>query len=343
MAGFRIRAALERDPKAAASYVSNFPSVDLWPTEITRDNVRTLARRLVAKSLRPDLLVGGPPCQGFSIANLRTRNGRNPANKAYEQMLTFADVVRPKAIVIENVGGILSFQGGDVIRRIKRRLADSGYVVAVLLLDAAAFGVPQRRRLLVALRSGCDALTALVAKTMDRCVTVRQALSDLPCLAAGNSNDDLAYGLHGAVLSNYQRASRRGQDGSVSGCSVSRHSHLTIKRFSTVPPGGNWQDIPRRLFQSYAVPENCHRWLFRRLDPNAPSVTISNFRKGMIVHPWEDRTLSVREAARLQSFPDKYLFSGNLQSRQQQVANAVPPLLACSVLSVVRDHLLRTA
>ena len=140
---------------------------------------------------------------------------------------------------------------------------------------------------------------------------------------------------HGAALSLYQRTARDRKRRKVRNCRCSKSTPLVLERFAHVPPGGNWQNVPESLFAGYAHLHNCHRWLYRRLAEDVPSVTISNFRKNMLIHPWQDRTLTVREAARLQGLPDSFVFIGNLQAQQQQVANAVPPAMAEAVTSAV--------
>ncbi|MDZ7646710.1 MAG: DNA cytosine methyltransferase [Cytophagales bacterium] len=119
---------------------------------------------------------------------------------------------------------------------------------------------------------------------------------------------------------------------------VSRNQDYVIERYSYILPGKNWEAIPNKLMKNYKEVSNCHSGIYRRLDPNKPSVVISNYRKNMLIHPNQNRGLSVREAARLQSFPDRFIFKGPLMEIQQQIGNAVPPLLA----KVIFDKILKS-
>jgi DNA (cytosine-5)-methyltransferase 1 len=116
---------------------------------------------------------------------------------------------------------------------------------------------------------------------------------------------------------------------------VTQNSEEVIKRYDHVPQGGNWKDIPAKLMQNYKDVSRCHSGIYHRLDESKPSVVIGNYRKNMLIHPRQDRGLSVREAARLQSFSDDYVFKGPLVDQQQQVGNAVPPHLAKTVFSQI--------
>lgn len=340
-AGFRVLAGIDSDPRAIATHESNFPGSLHYCLDLERLSPRRLSSLISSRGTPVDLIMGGPPCQGFSIANLRTRDASNPANRAYRRLIALTSVVRPRAVLLENVTGLLTYNNGATFRAMTQQLEALGYSCEVIVLDAADFGVPQhRKRVFIAgLLGHLPSMAEHLAPLVMAHVPVTDALSDLPVIGPANSSDELPYPALSAHLSPFQRSVRTSRARLVTGCATSRHTPITLQRFREVPQDGNWQSIPARLFRSYSRPENCHRWLFKRLAPNKPAVTISNFRKGMIIHPFSDRTLSVREAARLQSFPDWFHFSGPLQSRQQQVANAVPPKLAAAVLGALRAHL----
>jgi DNA (cytosine-5)-methyltransferase 1 len=200
-----------------------------------------------------------------------------------------------------------------------------------LTLNAADFGVPQRRTrlFLVANRSGIS-IAPPVPRT--KAVSVGEAIGDLPVLKNGASVDTLPYGL--TPPSMYARQLRK-RLAISSNHLVTANQPNVMRRYPYVPQGGNWEDIPARLMKNYANRTRCHEWIYRRLSVDEPSVVIGNYRKNMLIHPTQNRGLSVREAARLQSFPDTFVFQGSIGLQQQQVGNAVPPLLAKAVFAAI--------
>jgi len=135
--------------------------------------------------------------------------------------------------------------------------------------------------------------------------------------------------------SGYHAKSMRGKSKMSTQNYVSRNKDYVLERYQYIAPGENWKAIPDHLMQNYANKNNCHSGIYRRLDPDKPSVVISNYRKNMLIHPVQHRGLSVREAARLQSFPDDFEFKGSLMQIQQQIGNAVPPLLAEAIFAQI--------
>ena len=140
----------------------------------------------------------------------------------------------------------------------------------------------------------------------------------------------MPYTCPASKASEYARKMRKGSRKSHQNY-VSCNADYVVERYKYIKQGQNWAAIPSELMQNYKDRNNCHSGIYKRLTSNKPSVVISNYRKNMLIHPWADRGLSVREAARLQSFPDIFIFKGTLMDIQQQIGNAVPPLLAKSV------------
>ena len=164
--------------------------------------------------------------------------------------------------------------------------------------------------------------------------TVEDAFLDLPNLQNGDFIDSLPY----ARLANNEFADRMRINSNLSFQNyVSRNRDYVLERYKHIKQGQNWKAIPDDLMKNYADKNNCHSGIYKRLDSKKPSVVISNYRKNMLIHPFENRGLSVREAARLQSFPDTFIFEGTLMYMQQQIGNAVPPLLAKALFEQINE------
>ena len=325
LAGIDVQLAVEMDINAALTYSFNHPEVRLIPGDIAG-----LTEIPVEKSPGSQtVLFGGPPCQGFSTSNQKTRTANNPRNWLFKEFLCLAEQWKPDWIVFENVKGITETEHGTFLQHILKNIRTLGYTPFHSVLNSACFGIPQRRERLfvIASRNGLD--FHFPVPTVDKPIPVSDALADLPQLSNGADEDVLPY-REMVEPSNYAKM-LRGQDKSSSGHLVSRNADYVVQRYKHIPQGGNWQNIPSGLMLNYSDASRCHTGIYHRLDPDLPSIVIGNYRKNMLIHPCEDRGLSVREAARIQSFPDSYQFYGSIGFQQQQVGNAVPPLLARSV------------
>ena len=209
---------------------------------------------------------------------------------------------------------------------------NAGYKTNHFVLNSADYGVPQKRNRLFIIGSLHGVQIGAPEMTVNKHVTVAQAFKDLPNLENGDAPDEKEYATH--ARTRYAKALR----GNLKKCHsnlVTNNAPQIIERYSHIPQGGNWEDIPKHLMKNYTDVTRCHTGIYRRLKENEPSVVIGNFRKNMLVHPWKNRGLSVREAARLQSFPDWFRFAGSIGFQQQQVGNAVPPLLAKTVFDTI--------
>ena len=332
-AGVRVVFAVESDPHAVAAYKANHPEVGLFAKDI-----RKLRRIPIKKNGEQTILFGGPPCQGFSTSNQRTRSRTNKGNWMFREFIRLAKSWQPDWIVFENVKGIIETEQGAFLEMILNGFKKLGYTVTAGKLDAVHFGVPQHRERLFVIGSRNGIELPLPAPQIKKPRPVKVALSDLPDLENGAAIDVLPYKY--ANRSAYVRQLRNGET-MISGNLVTRNANFVLKRYKHVPHGGNWEDIPSSLMRNYRKNYECHTKIYHRLDPNKPSTVIGNYRKNMLIHPFQDRGLSVREAARLQSFPDSYLFHGSIGFQQQQVGNAVPPLLAKVVFKTITRYLVK--
>ena len=328
-AGIEIQRAVEIDPHAAATYAHNHPRIRL-----NRCDIRDLQEIDFEKGRNQTIIFGGPPCKGFSTSNQRTRNRDNPTNHLYKEFLRIVRRVVPDWVVFENVKGILETEDRMFLDIILHSLTSYGYSVNWGVLNAADFGVPQNRSRLFIIGSRHGVRIELPLPTTKRKITVGEAIADLPRLPNGASTCQMPYRF--SEVSQYSKK-MRGQLRECCNHLVTRSADYVLERYKYVPPGGNWEDIPVRLLQQYANRNGCHTGIYHRLDPRKPSRVIGNYRKDLVIHPRQNRGLSVREAARLQSFPDSFQFRGSIGFQQEQVGNAVPPLLAKAVFDVIAN------
>lgn len=263
---------------------------------------------------RVDLIIGGPPCQGFSVAGKRIID--DDRNKLYKSFVRMVAHFKPKAFVLENVPNILSMGDGVVKRAIVADFEELGYKVVNKVLLASDYGVPQNRRraIFVGLFNGEEFVYP--QPTIIQRVTTEQALSDLP---PNSLSDGADYPT--APLSDYQKLIRRNSKG-VYNHDITIHTEQTQRIIAMVPDGGNYKDLPVELQNTRKV-----HIAWTRLNSKAPSITIDTGHNHHFHYKY-NRVPTVRESARLQSFPDTFVFIGGKGSQLRQVGNAVPPIMA---------------
>ena len=335
-AGIDIAVAVEDDRHSAATYRRNFPKSDVIEEDIRKVAGRTILGKLGVARGELDVLVAGLPCQGFSESNRRTRTACNPKNLLYREVIRLLAELDPRWFVIENVAGIGTLESGRFLKQLLEDFGAAGYRTEYCVLNAADFGVPQCRRRTFVVGTRGLGVFAVPTRRDTKGTTVRDAIADLPELENGAGIDRLPYGARRQEASSYAVALRPGDLETVTGNEVSRNSALVVKRYRYIGMGQNWSAIPADLMTNYANRRLCHTGIYYRLRWDEQAKVIGNFRKNMLIHPSENRGLSIREAARLQSFDDRHEFVGPLNDRQQQVGDAVPPLLAAAVGGALR-------
>lgn len=358
-AGWSILAANDADVDAGATFRLNFPEAVFFEGPISELTSEALLSACGLAAGELDCLIGGPPCQSFSYNN-HQRSAEDQRAGLFRDYLRLVAELKPKSLVMENVPGILTIGDRQVMEEIDESLSSLGYKVAVRVLDADQFGTPQTRRrvFIVASRIGdpnelLPQSTHLPAKLKNRrvdenavglnTVTVGDAIGDLPVLRNGGGKQIAPRGKRG-TKSAYQRELSSGAK------LLYNHicHHLTpamLQRIKFVPEGGNWRDIPRRLLPAgmKRARKSDHTKRYGRLRRNAQASTLltkCDPHWGAYVHPTQHRTISVREAARLQGFPDVFRFAGNGTTKQYaQVGNAVPVPVARALAIAVGAHL----
>ena len=323
MAGITPVLAVEFDKHAAATYEANHKN-----TKVLAQDIKTV-EPLDHTEKHPFVLFGGPPCQGFSVANTKTRNIDNPNNWMFKEYCRFVEELEPEWFVFENVVGFKSFDKGQFAVDVENELKALGYETNSSVLNAADFGVPQYRNRFFIIGHRIDKgghkfeFDSLKKKKK---VNVGDALADLPPLNNGDKVHEHDY-RHEAKHT-YTKIMRRKSTKALQNLVTASRPHI-VDRYRVIKQGENWEAAKRKgLLDTYSSTKHTHSGIYKRLEEDKPAVTIANYRKSMLIHPHEDRGLSLREAARLQSFPDHFVFKGTLSFQQQQVGNAVPPLLA---------------
>ncbi len=355
LAGWKVVCAVESDAQACLTHSANFDDVALFKGDIARflvdfqPSVPGL-NELIGQNI--DVIYGGPPCQGFS--QIGPRNLDDPRNLLYEEFARIVRLLQPRAIVMENVPNMMAMQNGHFRAKILKAFRSAGYGrTAVLPIVASDFGVPQRRRriFVFGLRDGLPfngdfAETAQVLieqQKVPRTVTVHEAISDLP-EAVSADDGPLPYPKNrGGQYSDYQKLMRLDWDEPLLSSERKRrclandalHNHHTKsiearrkKILVAIRPGARGDSLPAELWNG----TRGHKW--RRLDPSKPSYTIlAQMHRDLSewIHPTHDRWITVREAARLQSFHDGFIFHGSEWQQLKQVGNAVPPLMAFAI------------
>ena len=332
MAGIKMQYAIECDQHAVSSYKRNFKDSQVFCADI---------RTVDPKEMRQDpvfIIMGGPPCQGFSLSNTKTRDMSNPNNRMFEEFLRFVKEIKPIWFLFENVFGLTKFKKGDENfgKYIESRFQKLGYTVNSKVLYASNYGVPQHRNRLFIV-GNLNGVQYEFPEALGDTVTVDEAIGDLPVLKNGDMLNESPYSIPMEQATSYAQL-MRSKSLTAKQNFVSRNADYVIERYKYIGQGENWAAIPDKLMQNYADKKRCHSGIYRRLMADRPSVVISNYRKSMLIHPHQDRGLSVREAARIQSFPDHFIFEGPISYVQQQIGNAVPPLLAMAVIEKILSY-----
>lgn len=340
MAGYSVAAGLDIETNFIASFKHNFPNAVAVTESIVTLKPEDFARRCGLEGREIDILVGGPPCQGFSKNVPRKyRYLEDPKNQLVRSFLGYAEHFQPKIILMENVAEMRKGFDGQYTTEVTERLAAAGYTVSHCVLNAADYGVPQRRRRAFFMANRVGLQFAVPRAThfpprdapllMDRAhVSVWDAIGDLPPLLHGEGREVIAYAT--GPQSEFQRTVRNAS-GSVKN-HVSRHLQPTqLARLAALKPGQGHKDLPAEL-----QVKSGYSGAYGRLTKEmiAPTITRWVFHpgSGRWGHPVDIRVLSIREVARIQGFPDSFEFVGSYLQQAGQLGNAVPPILAQRVV-----------
>lgn len=331
-AGFHVLAGQDHDERAGATFSATHRNAKFVGGSIQNVSPQLLLKAAGMQKGEVDVLVGGPPCQGYSVYN-HQRGESDPRAGLFREYLRIVEGIQPRWLVMENVTGITSIACGDIVREIFAGMKSLGYRVEMKVLKAEEFGVPQERRRVFFVATRTNAEIRFPDPThglgLEPFVTVWDAISDLPKLENGATTIPTGYVTE---PQNAYQALLRGECSVVQNHSAGRLSKINEERMRYIPAGGSWRDIPRDLLPAgmLKAKRSDHTKRYgrpRKSDLACTILTKCDVHWGAYIHPEQDRALTVREAARLQSFPDFFVFEGNRTEQYVQVGNAVPPLL----------------
>lgn len=328
--GFDVLIANEYDESIADAYSKNHKGTKMIVGDITSLDLKETFGSYAGKV---DVVIGGPPCQGFSQKGQR-KTIHDERNFLFKYYVAVVELVKPRYFVMENVPNLLTAENGYFFREIEELFNKMGYSLEHGVLNAADYGVPQnRRRAIIIGKLNGDAPKLPAPK--DEKVTIWDAISDLAYLESGEGTDVQEY--KNAPESEYQKR-LRGNATVLYNHVATKHSPIALERLAMIPPNAGKEVLPKEH-----ITKSIYSGTWTRMRTDEISVTITTRfdtpSSGKFTHPYLDRAITVREAARIQSFPDDFQFTGNKGSQMKQVGNAVPPLLAAAIATVIMNDI----
>ncbi len=320
-AGVNIVAGIDNNNEALVTFKHNIPEAKAISYDLAN-----ISDELISQLGHVDIMLGGPPCQGFSIAG--KRQSTDPRNLLVQSYLKLVEVLSPRVVVIENVPNILSMENGEFANNIISGLKSLGYNVDVHKLNSADFGVPQNRKrvIFIAMKDKHFDLIALEKKKVGEAITTEAAISDLPLLNDNLGAEEIEYST--PAKTKYQINMRKDSQIISNHHSVD-HKPQTKMIIAMVPDGGNYKALPKEYQLTRKV-----NIAWTRMNSKKPCFTIDAGHNHHF-HYKADRVPTVRECARIQSFPDNFVFMGKRTSQYRQVGNAVPPILAQKIAEAI--------
>ena len=329
-AGFDIKVAVDIDKLASQSFKLNFPDAEVFTSDISTLNSKDLLKAAQASSGDEIVIIACPPCQGFSTARRKSEAVNDLRNFLIYEFFRVVKEIKPLAFVMENVPGLARGIGRPFFEDILEKINNLGYKTVYEVVNTADYGVPQRRKRLILIGTNDPKIKLTFPKKTHQnpaqnngCLvpwdTVRNAIKDLKNIKAGEKSKSDP--MHAA----------------------SNLAEINLKRISITPhDGGSRISWPNELILKCHKRVTGYKDIYGRMSWDTPSPTITGgcvmISKGRFGHPEQDRAISLREAARLQTFPDSYKFVGNFGQIAKQIGNAVPPLLAKMTAQIIKSH-----
>lgn len=344
---FKIIAANEILPNMAKAYGLNHPTVNVYCKDIKEFRIKDLENDFGIKKGEIDLIVGGPPCQAYSTVGKRLID--DPRGKLFQEYYRVLKEINPKVFLFENVKGLLSMQGGELLNTILSLFLSLGYNVVYRLLNAADYGVPQIRERVIIVGTKLNSKynypkqthynpkegQSLLTYNLLPYLTLSDAISDLPFIKSGEKS----FEYDSKPKNKFQKLMRKNAPEKLMDHNAPNNNEKLVKIMENLPDGGSPEDLPEEL-----RPKSGFANTYCRLWWNRPSTTItrnlSTPSSSRCIHPKAPRPLTTREGARIQCFPDDYIFYGSRSAKNLQVGNAVPIFLSFALKDSIKKHFL---
>lgn len=342
---FEIVAANDVLPNMAKAYSLNHPSVKVYAEDIKDFNAQKVKKDLGIKAGEVDIIVGGPPCQAYSTVGKRLID--DPRGKLFQEYYRVLNEFNPRLFLFENVKGLLSMQGGELLEIIVSLFESLGYKVQFKVLNAADFGAPQLRERVVMIGSKLNSefqyperthknpkeKKSLFEENLKPYLTLEEAISDLPFIKTGEESFKYAT----EPKNNFQKLMRQDYSEKLMDHNAPKNNEKLVKIMELLPDGGTPEDLPENLRPTSGFKNTyCRLWWERP----APTITrnLSTPSSSRCIHPKAPRPLTTREGARIQCFPDSYQFYGSRSDRNLQIGNAVPTFLSIAISKSILEN-----
>jgi len=336
---FEIVSANEILPDMAKAYALNHKTVKVYNCDIKDFGLKNLTNDLNIRKGDIDLLIGGPPCQAFSTVGKRLTN--DPRGELFQEYYRVLKELNPKSFLFENVRGLLSIEKGKLLKRIISLFKSLGYRVQYQVLNSADYGVPQVRKRVIIVGTKLDKDFKYPQRTHSNLdsdlkpyLTISEAISDLPFI---KSNQE-SFKYYSKAQNEFQKLMRKNAPKKLMEHKAPKNNNRLVRLMESLPDGGSPKDAPKKL-----RPKSGFSNAYCRLWWDRPSTTITRNlsipSSSRCIHPKAPRPLTTREGARIQCFPDDYIFYGSKSSKNLQIGNAVPTFLSIALKNSMKEHL----
>lgn len=327
---FEVVLANECDETIAESYKKNHPGTKMIVGDISKLNLNEEFSKFANKI---SVIIGGPPCQGYSQKGSR-KTIKDERNFLFRYFVEIVRIVKPKYFVMENVPNLLTAEKGYFKKELISLFSELGYSLSMEIVDASSLGIPQKRKRAIIIGKKGENVVKMEFPKFDY-VSVWDAISDLAFLESGEGEEKQEY--KNKYESQYQKEMRKNSKILVNH-KATKHSNVALERLKLIPENSGKECLPKEH-----LTKSIYSGTWERMKKDECSVTITTRfdtpSSGRFTHPFLNRAITVREAARLQSFPDNFIFYGTKTSQMKQVGNAVPPKLAQQIAKLIKKDI----